>query len=115
MVPKVDAPALPPVDRNKACPFLLRVFFSDRKHNDIECYGETPGSGVTPPNELQLYTWEDCTLRELTNMFKNEHIEVRRSIREGAVRGTPSPRRRDARGASCRLPSCTRTSLARTP
>ena len=74
------SPAPPPeaVDRAATCPFLLRVFWSERRHNDLQAYGDTPGSGVTPPNELRLYAWEDCTLRELADMVKHERAETRR-------------------------------------
>ncbi|KAH8096169.1 hypothetical protein JL720_3522 [Aureococcus anophagefferens] len=83
------SPAPPPeaVDRAATCPFLLRVFWSERRHNDLQAYGDTPGSGVTPPNELRLYAWEDCTLRELADMVKHERAETRR----------PRASRRDAR------------------
>ncbi|CAG5027938.1 unnamed protein product [Parnassius apollo] len=54
-----------PVDREKTCPLLLRVFCSTGRHN-------TPGDyarGNVPQNELQIYTWMDATLRELTGML----------------------------------------------
>lgn len=34
--------------------------------------------GNVPPNELQIYTWMDATLRELTTLVKNVNPETRR-------------------------------------
>lgn len=42
-----------PVDREKTCPLLLRVFTNNNRHNRIEDYTR----GGVPPNELQIYTW----------------------------------------------------------
>jgi hypothetical protein len=28
------------------------------------------GQGIFPPNELQIYTWPDATLRELADLLK---------------------------------------------
>ena len=73
----MDVEAPPPVDRDATCPFLLRLFWNEKAHHPIAAYGETPGSGVTPAQEIQLYTWEDCSLRELADMVKHEQAIVR--------------------------------------
>nr|XP_027222809.1 histone deacetylase complex subunit SAP18-like [Penaeus vannamei] len=53
-----------PIDREKTCPLLLRVFCSNGRHNSLAEYRR----GNTPPNELQIYTWMDATLREIDRM-----------------------------------------------
>ncbi|CAH1985920.1 unnamed protein product [Acanthoscelides obtectus] len=63
------------VDRQKVCPFLLRVFVSNTG------YHHKPSEylkGNTPQNELQIYTWKDATLHELTQLVKEVNPEARR-------------------------------------
>jgi histone deacetylase complex subunit SAP18 len=74
---EADGPELQRVDRDARCPFLLRVFWKEATHNSLAEYG-APGSGCVPGDEFQLYTWEDCSLRELADLFKNEHMRARR-------------------------------------
>ena len=38
----------------------------------------TPLPGNTPTNELQMYTWMDATLKELTGLIKEVNPESRR-------------------------------------
>ncbi|KAF0753576.1 histone deacetylase complex subunit SAP18 isoform X1 [Aphis craccivora] len=66
-----------PVNREKTCPLLLRVFCAMGHHNNLSEYYR----GAVPGNELQIYTWMDATLRELTGLIKEVNIESR-------VRGT---------------------------
>lgn len=57
------------------CPFLLRVFVSSTgQHHKIAEYHK----GNTPANELQIYTWKDATLHELTQLVKEVNPEARR-------------------------------------
>ncbi|CAG9787717.1 unnamed protein product [Diatraea saccharalis] len=63
-----------PVDREKTCPLLLRVFCSTGRHNSPGDYAR----GNVPQNELQIYTWMDATLRELTGLVKEVNPETRR-------------------------------------
>jgi len=63
-----------PVDREKTCPLLLRVFCASGRHNPMNDYGR----GNVPTNELQIYTWMDCTLRELTQLIKEVNPDARR-------------------------------------
>ncbi|XP_072377199.1 histone deacetylase complex subunit SAP18 [Diabrotica undecimpunctata] len=63
------------VDRQKVCPFLLRVFVSSNgSHHKPADYIK----GNTPQNELQIYTWKDATLHELTQLVKEVNPEARR-------------------------------------
>ena len=63
------------VDRKTECPFLLRVFCKRDGHNKIDDYSPT---SVPSCEELQLYTWPDCTLRELTDLVKHALSDARR-------------------------------------
>lgn len=57
------------------CPFLLRVFVSTNGHHyKITDYNK----GNVPQNELQIYTWKDATLNELTLLVKEVNPETRR-------------------------------------
>ncbi|XP_013411007.1 histone deacetylase complex subunit SAP18 [Lingula anatina] len=66
--------ATPAIDREKTCPLLLRVFCSTGRHNPVSEYSR----GNTPSNELQIYTWMDATLKELTNLVKEVNPDARR-------------------------------------
>ncbi|TKR67518.1 hypothetical protein L596_023663 [Steinernema carpocapsae] len=66
-----------PIDREKICPLLLRIFPANGRHNAMSEYNR----GTTPTNELQIYTWMDCSLRELTALIKDVNTDAR-------VRGT---------------------------
>uniref|UniRef100_A0A914WNN5 18 kDa Sin3-associated polypeptide n=1 Tax=Plectus sambesii TaxID=2011161 RepID=A0A914WNN5_9BILA len=63
-----------PIDREKCCPLLLRVFCANGRHNPLSDYGR----GSVPPNELQIYTWMDCSLRELMTLVKEVNPDARR-------------------------------------
>lgn len=62
------------VDREKTCPLLLRVFCSTGRHHSTNEYIH----GNVPSNELQIYTWMDATLRELTTLVRDVNPETRR-------------------------------------
>ncbi|XP_058445977.1 histone deacetylase complex subunit SAP18 [Malaya genurostris] len=62
------------VDREKTCPLLLRVFCSTGRHHSANEYNH----GNVPSNELQIYTWMDATLRELTTLVRDVNPETRR-------------------------------------
>ncbi|CAG9772131.1 unnamed protein product [Ceutorhynchus assimilis] len=58
----------------QVCPFLLRVFVSSSgHHHKLTEYHK----GNTPSNELQIYTWKDATLYELTQLVKEVNPEAR--------------------------------------
>ncbi|XP_041352505.1 histone deacetylase complex subunit SAP18-like [Gigantopelta aegis] len=63
-----------PIDREKTCPLLLRVFCSTGRHHMLSEFAR----GNTPTNELQIYTWLDATLKELTNLVKEVNPDARR-------------------------------------
>ncbi|EEF50433.1 histone deacetylase complex subunit SAP18 [Ricinus communis] len=77
--PPRGLPPVQPVDREKTCPLLLRVFTKIGSHHSKEDFAVR---GKEPKDEVQIYTWKDATLRELTDLVK----EV-----------APAARRRDAR------------------
>ena len=67
------------LQRAKACPFLLRVFCKRGGHNTVESYGPSPAPESGPTcEELQLYTWPDCSLRELTDLVKRAVPDARK-------------------------------------
>ncbi|GAB6030618.1 Histone deacetylase complex subunit sap18 [Chamberlinius hualienensis] len=63
-----------PVDREKTCPLLLRVFCHTGRHHNLSEYSR----GNVPANELQIYTWLDATLKELTSLVKEVNPDARR-------------------------------------
>lgn len=62
------------IDREKTCPLLLRVFLSKGRPHQISEYGR----GNLPPNELQIYTWPDATLEELSGLVKEVNPDARK-------------------------------------
>lgn len=58
----------------QTCPLLLRVFLSRGRHHSPNEYAR----GNVPADELQIYTWMDATLKELTGLVKEVNIEARR-------------------------------------
>eukprot|EP00397_Hematodinium_sp_SG-2012_P044245 GEMP01049375.1.p1 GENE.GEMP01049375.1~~GEMP01049375.1.p1 ORF type:complete len:182 (+),score=41.15 GEMP01049375.1:57-602(+) len=58
----------PQLDRNRICPFLLRIFHKMGEHHSLEDFqpGKEPEG-----SELQVYTWSDVTLRELADLVKD--------------------------------------------
>merc|ERR1712002_334722 len=62
------------VDREKTCPLLLRVFTSKDRHHRPDDFSRNQ----TPTNELQVYTWTDASLKEITNLVKEVHPEARK-------------------------------------
>ncbi|KGN56569.1 histone deacetylase complex subunit SAP18 isoform X2 [Cucumis sativus] len=68
-------PRLEPVDREKTCPLLLRVFTKTGSHHFNEDFAVR---GKEPRDEVQIYTWKDATLRELTDLVKEVAPEARR-------------------------------------
>ncbi len=63
-----------PIDREKTCPLLLRLFYQLGRHHLASDYDR----GKTPLNELQIYTWMDATLRELTALITEVNPDTRR-------------------------------------
>ncbi|KAM4608285.1 histone deacetylase complex subunit SAP18 isoform 1-T2 [Polymixia lowei] len=64
-----------PVDREKTCPLLLRVFTTNNgRHHRMDDFAR----GNVPASELQIYTWMDATLKELTSLVKEVYPEARK-------------------------------------
>ncbi|PHT87397.1 Histone deacetylase complex subunit SAP18 [Capsicum annuum] len=63
-----------PVDREKTCPLLLRVFTKVGGHHNEN---EFVVRGKEPNDEVQIYTLIDATLRELTDLVKEVAPESR--------------------------------------
>jgi histone deacetylase complex subunit SAP18 len=60
----------PPVDRASNCPFLVRVFLHyNNKPNDKHFAFKRNQTDIE--NEIQIYTWKDATLEEITNLVKS--------------------------------------------
>ncbi|CAA6673756.1 unnamed protein product [Spirodela intermedia] len=73
--PPSARPRFEPVDREKTCPLLLRVFTKIGGHHAKE---EFAIRGKEPKDEVQIYTWMDATLRELTDLVKEVASAARR-------------------------------------
>ncbi|XP_012297600.1 histone deacetylase complex subunit SAP18 [Aotus nancymaae] len=64
-----------PIDREKTCPLLLRVFTTNNgRHHRMDEFSR----GNVPSSELQIYTWMDATLKELTSLVKEVYPEARK-------------------------------------
>ncbi|XP_054724437.1 histone deacetylase complex subunit SAP18-like [Uloborus diversus] len=64
-----------PIDREKTCPLLLRVFVSPNKHHGLSEFSR----GKVPVDELQIYTWMDASLKELTSLVCQVKPQARRA------------------------------------
>ncbi|KAK9121439.1 hypothetical protein Syun_019056 [Stephania yunnanensis] len=73
--PPARLPRSEPVDREKTCPLLLRVFTKMGGHHTKEDFAVR---GKEPKEEVQIYTWKDATLRELTDLVKEVAPQARR-------------------------------------
>ncbi|KAH9420175.1 Histone deacetylase complex subunit sap18 [Dermatophagoides pteronyssinus] len=63
------------VDREKKCPLLLRVFINTSgRHYHLSEYSR----GNAPSKEVQIYTWMDATLKELTGLVKEVNQDARK-------------------------------------
>ncbi|KAJ6222729.1 hypothetical protein RDWZM_001274 [Blomia tropicalis] len=63
------------VDREKKCPLLLRVFINvNSRHYHLNEYNR----GNVPSKEVQIYTWMDATLKELTSLVKEVNQDCRK-------------------------------------
>jgi len=54
------------IDREKVCPFLLRVFCKRGSHHRIEDFTI---NRQPVEDEIQIYTWKDASLRELASLL----------------------------------------------
>ncbi|XP_010218148.1 PREDICTED: histone deacetylase complex subunit SAP18 [Tinamus guttatus] len=61
--------------RPQTCPLLLRVFTTNNgRHHRMDEFSR----GNVPSSELQIYTWMDATLKELTSLVKEVYPEARK-------------------------------------
>jgi len=68
-------PRVNEINREKVCPLLLRVFPKVGVHHQVSEYAK----GKEPTeDEVQIYTWKDATLRELTELIKAVNAAARR-------------------------------------
>jgi len=75
VVEEIPKDNVPPIDREKTCPLLLRVFCNyTGRHNLRSEYNR----GNTPSNELQVYTWLDATLKEITTLITEVNADARK-------------------------------------
>ncbi|KAF1914714.1 Sin3 associated polypeptide p18-domain-containing protein [Ampelomyces quisqualis] len=54
------------IDRQTTTPFLLRLFY---KQDSFHRLDEFDPSLTRPPQHLQIYTWQSCSLRELCTLL----------------------------------------------
>ncbi|GJJ69399.1 histone deacetylase complex subunit SAP18 [Entomortierella parvispora] len=56
------------IDREKLCPFLLKMYYCQGAHHRVDMFSPT----TTPPqsSELRLYTWKNATLGEIASLVK---------------------------------------------
>ena len=73
---RIETPSNPPVDREKQCPMLIRIFCKiGQHHQDGDfSYDEQPIE-----DEVLLHTWRDATFAELTELLAQVHREIRHS------------------------------------
>ncbi|CAD5224306.1 unnamed protein product [Bursaphelenchus okinawaensis] len=74
VISQVAAPVPQTIDREKVCPLLLRIFLKQNGHNHLGEFSR----GSTPSNEIQIYTWKDCTLKELVTLIKDVNTDSRK-------------------------------------
>eukprot|EP01010_Urceolus_cornutus_P000938 NODE_1449_length_912_cov_248.699884_g1119_i0.p1 GENE.NODE_1449_length_912_cov_248.699884_g1119_i0~~NODE_1449_length_912_cov_248.699884_g1119_i0.p1 ORF type:complete len:249 (-),score=47.86 NODE_1449_length_912_cov_248.699884_g1119_i0:97-843(-) len=56
------------INRQEVCPLLLRVFVSSGEHHKVEQFSNKAAELVD--DEVQIYTWKDATLLELTQLIQ---------------------------------------------
>ncbi|KAG0322149.1 mtDNA inheritance, partitioning of the mitochondrial organelle [Linnemannia gamsii] len=56
------------VDREKLCPFLLKMFYKQGEHHRVDQY--KPTSLPPKSSELQLYTWKNATMGEIAALVQ---------------------------------------------
>ncbi|XP_037696279.1 histone deacetylase complex subunit SAP18-like [Choloepus didactylus] len=63
-----------PIDQEKTCPLLLQFFATSNSHHQVDEFSR----GNEPSSELQICTWMDATLQELTSVVREVYPEARR-------------------------------------
>ncbi|PLW17052.1 hypothetical protein PCANC_11872 [Puccinia coronata f. sp. avenae] len=67
------------VDREKTCPFLLRVFVKPGSHHDLERHYQVPDR-LPVSDECQLYAWKDTTLREICLQLLDSNPSIKSNL-----------------------------------
>merc|ERR1712187_336726 len=73
--PALGLPKKAVTNREKTCPFLLRIFYKKGGFHGPEAFQDRGKEPVD--DELQVYTWPDVTLRELADLIKDVAPEAR--------------------------------------
>ena len=60
-----------PIDRDKTCPFLIRVIWRENDPLTVDCLKNR--SDQQEADEVRIYSWKDTTFREIVEMLK-EHL-----------------------------------------
>ncbi|CAN0172992.1 unnamed protein product, partial [Scytosiphon promiscuus] len=63
------------VRTRQVCPLLLRCFWTQQRHRRGEDYSNV---NSLPRDELQIYTWPDATVREITTLIQGVVPAARR-------------------------------------
>ncbi|KAG0227633.1 hypothetical protein BGW42_002806 [Actinomortierella wolfii] len=82
----------PAVDRERLCPFLLRMYYHVNSFHRVDQFTLTS----TPPaqEELQLYTWKNATLGEIATLVQQAIPEVINQSPQAQQLIAPSSQRR---------------------
>lgn len=64
------------VNREKTTPMLIRCFWTWNDPNVVDCYR----NGKLPPNEVQIYTWKDASLKEITELLSESLSSIKGSV-----------------------------------
>ncbi|KNZ59803.1 uncharacterized protein VP01_1660g15 [Puccinia sorghi] len=67
------------VDREKTCPFLLRVFVKPGAHHDLERDYQIPDRLPTS-DESQIYAWKDTTLRDICLQLLDSNPSIKSNL-----------------------------------
>ncbi|KAI8816297.1 Sin3 associated polypeptide p18-domain-containing protein [Fimicolochytrium jonesii] len=63
----------PPIDREKVCPFLLRLYVNTKEAYNAD---DIQRGGVPEKDEHRIHTWKNATLRELASLLTTEFPEA---------------------------------------
>lgn len=67
------------VDREKTCPFLLRVFVKPGVHHDLDREFQSPDR-LPLCDESQLYAWKDTTLRDICLQLLDSNPTIKSNL-----------------------------------
>lgn len=68
--------ALQAIDRTTTTPVLLRCFWRLNQHHSVAEFRQADKE-IFPAQEVQIYTWPDATLREITELLKDAIPAIR--------------------------------------